>query len=250
MRRRLAALLAAGMVAGGGLLVAGARLRPPEPSKPQLAPVVEWLPAPTDDPPVRIVGSLPAPLRDSARVLSSDKRREDTLLAGDWNGDGPFTALTVQRPAPPDDGQGFIVDLIRRAGDSGLAMIRSAQPLPLGTRFGTAEVAEMTLAGAEARACLAFRLERDGAVGFVGWHCPRPGAAADRIAILRTVACLFDRMDAGPGADELLAARLATSTPLDPSCREEVDTTAAIPQAKDAGKEGHAAKETRPRRPR
>lgn len=232
LRRRLSLVLAAGLLAGVGALVVGARLRPPEPQKPQIVPLVQWLPAPTQEPPIRISGSLPEPLRDSARVLSSDNRREDTLLAGDWNGDGPFTALTIQRPAPPDEAQSFIVDLIRRAGDTGLAMIRSAQPLPLGTRFGTAEVAEMTLAGAEARACLAFRLQDGDMVGFVGWHCPSPGVAADRIALLRTVACLFDRMAPGPGADDALAARLATATPLDPHCLHDPDTTAAVPAAK------------------
>ena len=109
-----------------------------------------------------------------------------------FNAAAPHMRLSVYRtgreaPAPGT----FFVDLVRRAGKSGLAVTKSAVATAMPSKFGPVEVADVLLTGRGGeRACLAFRL--------VGADA---GPAAQRLALRH-----------GPKAGRPDDARLSRST--------------------------------------
>ncbi len=149
--------------------------------------------------------------------------RDDVLLFGRFDGDGPHLRLSVYRPgveaALPAS---FFVDLARRASEAGLAVRRSMVATPLPTKFGPFEAAEALLAGpAGDRACLAFRLlSEEPRLRLAGWTCGAPARPAERAAL----ACLIDRFALlMPGDERALRSFFASAEGRrDPSCAPPV----------------------------
>lgn len=119
--------------------------------------------------------------------------RDDVFTFGAFEAQALHLRLSVYQPggeaAAPSS---FFVDLVRRAGEAGLAVRKSVVAGPLPTKFGTFEVADAILAepGAE-RPCLAFRFLSQGpALRLSGWACGTAERPADRAML----ACLIDRL--------------------------------------------------------
>ncbi|HEX2136685.1 MAG TPA: hypothetical protein VHG30_12420 [Microvirga sp.] len=129
----------------------------------------------------------------------ADGGREDVMIFGDF-GEAGYARLRMTHGPTGTEPQSFYVDLARQAAQAGLSVVRSAQAEPLGTKFGAAEVAAVTMAGPSEEACLALRLQADGSFSLRGWICgsvTQPGAEA-------LVACLIDRLILVGGEDPAL----------------------------------------------
>jgi hypothetical protein len=125
--------------------------------------------------------------------------REDKLVFGVFESEAPYARLALfQGGRDPGAKPGFFMDLARRAGEAGLAVVRSAQPVPVATKFGDIEAAEVVLADSLERRCLAFRF-RAGEPGLAGhgWYCGGSAAAPEP----RALACLIDGLKLRPGAE-------------------------------------------------
>lgn len=144
------------------------------------------------------------PIRHEAR-RDPEGARDDTLTFGAAeDGLKPYFQLVVRLSAQPERSEAsFFVDLARRAAEAGLAVTRSASPGGVRTKFGTAEVADVTLAGDAERACLAFRLPGSEALFRAGgWFCGAsdPPPSRDRLA------CLIDGLSLRGSGDQALKA--------------------------------------------
>ena len=130
--------------------------------------------------------------------------RQDVLTYGADFGQGPMLRLSAYRVgSEAQAGAPFFVDLARQAAQAGLSITRSAQPVPLASKFGSFETADVLLeAGSRSAACVAFRLEaRDLAFRMSGFACGE-GRAPDRASL----SCVLDRLDlvSGSGDPQLL----------------------------------------------
>lgn len=131
--------------------------------------------------------------------------REDKLVYGVFESDEPYLRLALFRaPREAERPASFFLDLARRAGEAGLAVVRSGPSAMVATKLGAMEIAEAVLADAFERPCLGFRLrpEEDG-LSLHGWYC----AAAEQDG-LTDAACLIDRLALLPAADDLLLKAL------------------------------------------
>ncbi len=95
----------------------------------------------------------------------------------------------------------FFLETARRAAEAGYAVVRSELPFAVGTRFGPAEAADVSLtSGGEPQSCLAFRLALETAdMRLSGWLCGgarRPDRAQ--------LACFIDRLDLAAGTTDML----------------------------------------------
>lgn len=134
------------------------------------------------------------PRRHDAARHTSGGGRDDVFVFGAFEADALHLRLSAYRPggeAPASST--FFVDLVRRAGEAGLAVVRSAVAAPLTTKLGAVEAADAVLSGQGGeRPCLAFRfLSDDPALRLSGWLCGTRERPADRA----TFACLIDRFD-------------------------------------------------------
>jgi hypothetical protein len=139
-----------------------------------------------------------------ARRHRSGGGRRDVLTYGAAFGAGPYLRLSLYRvgtePAPAAS---FFVDLARQAAQAGLAVTRSAQPVPLETKFGAFETADVVLGqGPSDAACLAFRLDAAGVDFRINGLACGTEAAPDRASL----SCVIDRLDliSGSGDPPLL----------------------------------------------
>lgn len=152
---------------------------------------------------------LDLPRRHDAARHTTGGGRDDVFVFGDFGVDAPHLRLSAYRPggeAPPPST--FFVDLVRRAGEAGLAVVRSAVATPLATRLGAVEVAEVSLSGTSgARHCLAFRLNSAEPLRLSGWAC----GTAEQPAARARLACLIDRLDLVPGEEPGLASWFAAA---------------------------------------
>jgi hypothetical protein len=167
------------------------------------------------------------PFTYAARRDSFDAR-EDALTFGAAEADGrPHFRLVAHRSPEPQPTASFFVDLARRAADAGLAVARSAPADGLRTKFGTAEAADVVLAGGSERACLAFRFaHQDIAWRLGGWLCGTEGRPAGR----RQLACLLDSVSLRAADDASLKVLFAQAE------RQRDPTCAAAPQVAEAPK--------------
>ena len=124
--------------------------------------------------------------------------REDALIYGAFdNAAEAHARLVVQDGNDAQRRHSFFVDVARGAADAGLAVMRSAQPAALPTKFGTAESAEVVLSAASDRSCHALRLAHPAAEFHVlGWLCGAQGRAVTQ----RELTCLLDRLALTPAA--------------------------------------------------
>jgi hypothetical protein len=207
-----------------------AAIRPVRPAV-LLAPAPVWHPIP--DPKPRFAIDLPE-LRGIVPTLEARRHanggREDKLVYGVFESDRPYLRLALFR-GPPEAGlpASFFLDLARRAGEAGLAVVRSARIATLETKLGPLETAEVVLADSFERACLAFRLQSGSELSAQGWRCagPEPQERADP-------ACIIDRLGLLPTADDpsLKALVQDADRRRNPSCGPSADAkrkTAAAP---------------------
>ena len=133
--------------------------------------------------------------------------REDILTFGTAEGDAtPYLRLAAHQTATDLPPPPFFVDLARRAADAGLAVSRSAPEGGLRTKFETAEVADVALAGEALRACLAFRFSRPEAAWRVGgWLC----GAGPETPSQRQLACFIDGLTLRSADNAALSALFA-----------------------------------------
>ncbi|HWG04909.1 MAG TPA: hypothetical protein VG271_07830, partial [Beijerinckiaceae bacterium] len=101
-----------------------------------------------------------ARLAYEARRAALGGGRRDTLTFGRFGTVDPYLSLSIHQSGDePARSMPFFVVAARRAGDAGLALMRSGQPALLPTWIGTFEVADIVLADAGRQApCLGFRL--------------------------------------------------------------------------------------------
>lgn len=137
----------------------------------------------------------------AARRHTGHGGREDRLSFGAFEGREPFATVLVQRSGSGAQTPGsFFVEFARQSALVGQSLTRATQPLPLDTKFGLAELAEVTLAaGARERTCLAARQAIAGATTrLTGILCPAEGLQADPA----TLGCLIDRLQLLAGGDD------------------------------------------------
>jgi hypothetical protein len=123
--------------------------------------------------------------------------REDKLVYGVFESERLYLRLVLFRgPRDPDRPASFFLDLARRAGEAGLAVVRSGRTASVETKLGALETAEVALSDSIERPCTAFRL-RPVEVGFSahGWYC------AGREEVGPDLACFIDRLALLPAAD-------------------------------------------------
>jgi hypothetical protein len=170
------------------------------PASTLIAPPPAWQRLPT--PPLYGLAGPSSPNLEARR--HADGGREDVLTVGHF-GEPGHAQLRIRRgiagPWPPS----FYVDLVRQAAQAGLAVVRSGQASVMTTKFGPAETATLTLAGAGRQTCQGVRLLREEvAFSLHGWLCGVAPSAAD-------LACLIDRMTLLASEDPALKALFAQS---------------------------------------
>jgi len=139
------------------------------------------------------------PLRLLARRDRASSAREDRLSAGDFPAAGAYFSLALKRQHDVQE-SGFFVDMTRHLAEGALAVQRGAQALPLASKFGLVEAADMMLSDGQAvRACLVFR-HLAGEIGFAfhGVLCGSAARAADR----QQLTCLLDRVNLLAAGDD------------------------------------------------
>ena len=159
-----------------------------------------------------------APLAYAARRHISGGR-QDLLTFGSLDGSA-YMRLQLYRvgkevaPAAP-----LYVDLARAAAQGDLSITRSLPPSQLATRFGTFEVADLSLAGKAVAPvpCLGFRgAALDGKFQILGFACGSKSLTLSR----PTLGCLIDRLDLIEAGDDRELANFFAATELkrNPAC--------------------------------
>lgn len=172
-----------------------------------------------------------------ARRSQDGTRREDMLSFGEFGEDKPFLALKLQanreggaQAAPAGLSQPFVIALVRDSAARGLSVGRSGATIPVETKFGMVETADISLNdGSAGRACIGFRhLDGSAHLSFSGWWCGGEGKPADRAQL----ACMLDRIDLlSTGDDPELRALFAKAEPhRRPGC--------SVPRQAAAGRKG------------
>lgn len=154
-----------------------------------------------------------------ARRTQDGTRREDALVYGSFAEPRPHLALRLSLDQSPDLlSQPFVIAVVRDAAARGMSIQRSGAVVPLQSRFGRIETADVTLSDGEtSRTCIAFRREAgDLPLGIGGWWCGGTARPADR----QQLACLLDRLDLLSAADDrtLRAAFARTELARQPGC--------------------------------
>lgn len=165
--------------------------------------------------------------------------REDILTFGAHEQEAKAHVRLIAHHGPLSEEQGssFFVDLARRAAEAGLAVTRSAPPSGLQTKFGLAEVADVTLSGNAERVCLAFRLVHTAAFRTGGWLCGAAGQPASR----RQLACIVDRVTVLASDDPTLKAVFVQAE------RQRDETCAPLARVAEAPKPVPASRTARRR---
>jgi hypothetical protein len=164
------------------------------------APPPEWRPIDQPLPAYRLdspeLGGLSRSLQARRHISGG---REDTLRLGAFDEPAAHLHLVAARVDRAQPTSTFFVDLVRQAASAGLGVARSAQPSSVATKLGPIETAEVVLAGASERACLAFRHERaDPGFRLSGWLCGAGGIPVEPARL----ACLVDRLAVLPDAED------------------------------------------------
>lgn len=192
-----------------GLLADARRPAAPAPSAP-LADIPAWNPLAGATPSFTLAAPMfpKEAVAFSARQHNTGGGREDVFAVGDPAEGGAHGRVVAYQPGGEARAVGtFFLEIARRAAEAGLAVARTELPGALPTRFGPAETAETVFIGEGGnRACLAFRLEPEGAtLRLAGWLCGAGGRTDPA-----QLACLIDSLDLAPGnADLTLKAAFA-----------------------------------------
>jgi hypothetical protein len=190
-------------VAGLAYLAQQQGSRVPSPEAGPVSPPSLTAPAPLWQPIVNpsAVYAVEVPDRKMPVVLEARRHagggREDTLLIG-TPGEPGYGQLSLARGVSEPDAS-FYLDLVRRAAQAGLSVVRSSQSRAVATKFGAVEAADATLAAGAEQNCLAFRLAHpDISFGLRGWLC---GSDAKPVADTQ-LACLLDRVSLANAGDD------------------------------------------------
>jgi hypothetical protein len=155
--------------------------------------------------------------RYAVRLNHQSGGRVDALTFGGLGTERPFLRLALAKSGTESGPErSFFLAMVRGAAEIGLAVTRSSVGAPLVTRFGTAEVGEVTLAGPSGESrCLGVRLaDLAPGLSLAGLHCAADNQPIDR----PTLACLIDQLGLVPGqTDERL--QHAFAAPLRGSCQ-------------------------------
>ena len=189
----LAVLLALGI----GLVIRAGHVAPSAPLQ-EAHPVLE---PPAWSPILRPVPSftLETPLVSPDQVTLSARRhnpgggREEVFALGQRGTARGFARVVLYRTGSEAGPAGTLfLELARRAAEDGFALLRSARPAPLPTKFGPVETADVVFAGADGEhRCTAWRIVADDQdLRVTGWVCSPEGTPTDRAAL----ACLIDRI--------------------------------------------------------
>jgi len=155
------------------------------PSSVLVAPAPAWKPVPASPALYALAGALGPVVAEARQHRNGD--REDTLVLGRF-GDFRYAQISLVQGAPETAGS-FYIDIVRRAARTGLAVAHQGQGRSVATKFGTLEVALLTLAAKGEQACQAFRFaDAETEFSFQGWLC---GSSAPDDAQL---ACFIDGM--------------------------------------------------------
>ena len=154
-----------------------------------------------------------------ARRHLSGGGRQDILTYGAPKPDSAYVRLVLYRLGTEQAANApFFLELARRAADGGLAITKSQAPLPLSTRFGEAEVADVSLATAEGTGlpCLGFRMEAQG----LSWHMTGFACGGGTALPRPALQCMFDRLDLMSAGDDQALAKFFADTELrrNPAC--------------------------------
>jgi hypothetical protein len=154
-----------------------------------------------------------------SRRTQDGARREDTLVYGVFAEPRAHLLLRLSLDRNPDRlSQPFVIATVRNAAARGMSIQRSGAAVPLQSRFGRIETADVTLSDGEtSRACIAFRREAgELPLGLGGWWCGGASRPADR----QQLACLLDRLDLLTAADDraLRAAFARSELARQPGC--------------------------------
>jgi hypothetical protein len=197
-------LLSAVAVSGLVYLAQQRQAGEPSPSGGAVPPAVLIAPPPTWEPVERAAALYGIELPDASLSLSTTVRRhasggrEDTLLLGAF-GEAGHARISVSRNLALLEAGSFYVDLVRRAAQAGLSVVRSSQSRPVATKFGMLEVAPVALLESTEQACLAFRFAHEEVTfAFRGWLC---GSDAKPVSESQLV-CLIDRLALAGGKDD------------------------------------------------
>lgn len=199
---RLVGATAAALLACAVGLVLQAR-QSAAPALPQDAHVV--LEPPAWSPILRPVPSfvLDTPLFPASQIVLSARRhnpgggREEILSLGQPGSPQGFGRVVLYRTGSEAGTPGSLfLDLARRAAEDGHALLRSAQPATMASKFGPIEAADMVLGGPDGeQGCAAWRIVADEVdLRIIGWLCAPEGKPVDRAAL----ACLVDRLQLSP----------------------------------------------------
>jgi hypothetical protein len=193
------------------------------PRTPLVAPAPMWESVPRPTPLYGIEGV------DRSQALLEVRRhssggREDTLDFGTV-GEAGSARLRLTRNVPEPEGQSLYIDLVRQGAEAGLAVVRSTQGAPLVTKFGLAESANVTFAGAAEQACLAVRFTHpEMQFSLRGWLC---GAQLSEAQLT----CLIDRLVVTGSEDQALKVLFAQAErQRQPACAPAPPKTAAAPK--------------------
>ena len=169
------------------------------------------------------------------RVQSGGGGRQDILTLG--GAEAPTGLLHVAVTRPGEDGlptNGFFVSMARASAAEGLAVLRSDQPGAVATRYGSMEVAELTLARAGSpRACLGFRLRGNAPdLQIAGIACEGNGQSPARERLV----CALETLTVLPGETdrELADFFAAASFRHSPGCVRAIDVETPTATTKKA----------------
>lgn len=228
-------LMVGGLVAGAAVLSAVALARHTVSTTLPVAPLAPVVAAPTAPAWTDIIRPFTAydlaggpyarlPLAYAARRDAGGTARQDVLTYGAPVPGGSFLRLMFYRRGDePVPAATVFVDAARLAAGAGLAVTRSGLTSELATRFGTVDVAGVTVAAPDRSAtCLAFRLADPGTtpvLQLAGLACGSDEKPVD----LAAVACTIEKVDlVSAGDDEdLRAVFVAAERHRGLGCREE-----------------------------
>jgi len=144
--------------------------------------------------------------------------RQDILTFGVPKADSPYFRLILYRIGAEDVPNGsFFVELARRAADANLAITKSIPPAQLTTRFGDAEVSDVTLsAEGAASTCLSFRMQAKS----LPWRMSGFACGGSKPLSRTDLQCIFDRLDLNTAGEDQALAKFFAVAELrrDPTC--------------------------------
>jgi hypothetical protein len=151
--------------------------------------------------------------------------REDTMVLGAFGNARHARITLVQGFDGP--ARTFFVDIVRRAAEAGLAVVRNGMSRMVATKFGPVETAAVTLTGSSEQECQAFRFSNgDAGFAFQGWLCGF-GTGADA-----QLACFVDGIALAGGTNPSLKVLFgAAERNRQDACPSAARTASIVPKA-------------------